>query len=143
MGSAGSFGFIGAPGDHHNDYSHHQERANAITDLKKINRWHVARFAEFLQKMDSIKDVDGNSLLHHSIITFGSDMRDGNLHDDRNMPFLVAGRAGGRYKPGRVIGEANQYVELANIWLTIMQTMGLKDTEFGEGSGQSTGTLDL
>ncbi|MGE0528357.1 MAG: DUF1552 domain-containing protein [Bdellovibrionales bacterium] len=143
MGSPGDFGpIIGVAGDHHNDYSHHQESPTAIDGLMKIAKWYADQFAYFIGKMNSILDANGKSLLYNSIITYGAEMRDTNAHDDYNIPLLVAGHAGGLYSPGRLI-DPGANLPMANVWLTIMKTMGVNINSFGEGGAQSTGTIQL
>ncbi|MGE4132114.1 MAG: DUF1552 domain-containing protein [Bdellovibrionales bacterium] len=143
MGTPYDFGPInGVAGDHHNDYSHHQDNQNAIDGLLKIAQWYCDQFGAFLNKMSTTMDVNGKSLLYNSIVTYGAEMRDTNAHDDYNIPLLVAGNAGGAYTPGKVI-DTGQNIPMANVWLTIMKTMGVNINSFGEGQGQSTGTVAL
>ena len=47
-----------------------------------------------------MKEGEGN-VLDHSIILFGSGLRDGNSHSPRNLPLVIAGRAGGRLQTGQ------------------------------------------
>lgn len=140
MGSA-DFGFAGAPGSHH-DISHHQGNSEQIRKMSLIATWYAEQFAYFLGKLKEIKEVDDKPMLYHSIATFGSDMSDSNIHDDRHIPLVVAGNAGGAYNPGKLI-TSDRDVNLANVWLTIMKTMGVQTNSFGSGPAASTGTVDL
>ena len=49
------------------------------------------------------EDVDGKSLLHHSMILYGSGNADGNRHTHVNLPVVLAGAGGGAFKPGRYV----------------------------------------
>ncbi|MDZ4696081.1 MAG: hypothetical protein SGI86_13110 [Deltaproteobacteria bacterium] len=51
-----------------------------IDKVAEIDRFYMKNFARFLQTMDSKKDVDGQSLLHNSMILYGSGNADGNAH---------------------------------------------------------------
>ena len=59
-----SYPWIGVPDAHHG-VSHHGGNPSSVAGYTKINMYHVALFAEFLEKMRSTPDGDG-SLLDHS-----------------------------------------------------------------------------
>ncbi|HEX6637942.1 MAG TPA: DUF1552 domain-containing protein, partial [Steroidobacteraceae bacterium] len=99
-GSNRPFADIGIPSGHH-DLTHHKNSAEIIAKVQEIDRWYVARLAAFLEKMDATPDVDGESLLHHSMIVYGSGNADGNRHTHDNLPILLAGAGGGTIKGGR------------------------------------------
>ena len=98
-GSNRSFDHIGISEGHH-DLSHHQNRPDWIEKVADIDLWYVQQFARFLEKLEATKDVDGNSLLHNSMIVYGSGNADGNRHTHDNLPILLAGGGGGTLTPG-------------------------------------------
>ena len=59
--------------------SHHAENPDRILDYSKINRYHVACLAYFLDKLRKTQDGDG-TLLDHTLILYGTNMGDSN-HD--------------------------------------------------------------
>ena len=65
--------------------------------LTTINTYHTALFAEFLEKLRATPDGDG-TLLDHLMIIYGLGMSNGNGHDPRNLPVLLAGGGAGRLK---------------------------------------------
>ena len=73
-GSNRSFADIGISEGHH-DLSHHQNKADMIKKVAEIDLWYVKQFARFLDKLQAVKDADGNSLLHNSMIVYGSGER--------------------------------------------------------------------
>jgi len=93
-GSNRSFSEIGIPEGHH-DLSHHFGNEEKIRKLKEIDLWYVKQFASFLHKLDQVRDTDGNSLLHNSMIVYGSGNADGNHHTHVNLPIVLAGAGGG------------------------------------------------
>jgi hypothetical protein len=86
--------------------------------------------------MDSTKDVDGKSLLHNSMILYGSGNADGNRHTHTNLPILVAGSAGGRLETGRYL--KSDPAPLTNLFLSMADKMGVEGIE---RHGDSTGRL--
>ena len=73
-----------------------------IDKVKEIDLWYVKQFAKFLEKMEQTKDVDGQSLLHNSMIVYGSGNADGNRHTHANLPIVLAGGGGGGLEAGPI-----------------------------------------
>ena len=84
-GSNRTFPEIGIAEGHHN-LSHHLGKKEMMDKIAEIDLWYVEQFARFLEKLDAVKDVDGNSLLHNSMIVYGSGNGDGNRHTHSNLP---------------------------------------------------------
>ncbi len=101
-GSNRSFADIGVPEGHH-DLSHHQNNADKVAKVAAIDLWYVQQFAKFLDKLAATKDVDGNSLLHNTMIVYGGGNADGNRHTHINLPIILAGGGGGTLTPGRYV----------------------------------------
>jgi hypothetical protein len=132
-GSNRPFNDIGLSSGHH-DLSHHKNTPEIIEKVKLIDRWYVQRLAAFLEKMDKTQDVDGESLLHNSMILYGSGNADGNRHTHSNLPVVVAGAGGGAFKSGQFIMARQQ--PLSNLFLSMADAMG---GDRIESHGDSTG----
>lgn len=135
MGPAASnqpFDFIGIPGAHH-QISHHQNDDKNLANLRQIGAWEVARFVELLQAMAAI-DEGGASMLDNSLVYFGSEISDGDLHSHQDIPVLVAGRAGGLYEPGTHTAHGN--APMANLFLAIAGLFGVHLDNFGDDGTQ-------
>lgn len=103
----------------------------------KQRRWWVEQFAYLLQQLKDRPDPEGGgSMLDTSIVLLCSEVCDGNTHLHDNMPFVLAGRAGGALSPGRLLTfEGRRHADLL---LTIAHAMGQGWSSFGE---QSSGPL--
>jgi uncharacterized protein DUF1552 len=134
-GSNRTFTDIGIAEGHHN-LTHHRNDPELIAKVKQIDLWYAKQLASFLTKMDQTKDVDGNSLLHNSMIVYGSGNADGNRHTHSNLPILLAGNGGGTLQPGRYT-KADQ-TPLTNLFLGMADRMGVQGME---RHGDSTGRL--
>jgi len=133
-GSNRSFSEIGVSEGHH-DLSHHFNNSEKIQKISDIDLWYVQQFAKFLQKMETTKDVDGKSLLHNSMILYGSGNADGNRHTHSNLPLILAGAGGGTLTPGRYV--KHNSVPTTNLFLSMADRLGIKDLErFGDSSGR-------
>ncbi len=125
-----SYDFLGISEGHH-DLTHHQNREDRIKKVEQIDQWYAQRFSKLIQRLDGIQDVDGNSLLYNSMILIGSGNADGNKHTHTDLPILLAGSAGGQFSSGRCVDY--QGVPLANLYVKMAQTLGLKGVEqFGD-----------
>jgi hypothetical protein len=87
--------------------------------------------------LDEAKDADGNSLLHNSMIVYGSGNGDGNRHNHNNLPFLLAGRGGGTLSTGRYLKLKSQ--PMSNLFLGMLDRMGIHGIE---RHGDSTGRFE-
>jgi hypothetical protein len=132
-GSNRSFNEIGIAEGHHN-LTHHKNDAEIIEKVKQIDVWYVQQLARFLEKMEQTKDVDGKSLLAHSMIVYGSGNADGNRHTHDNLPILLAGSGGGGLKTGRFV--KTEKTPLSNMFLSMADRMGGEPLE---KHGDSTG----
>jgi hypothetical protein len=134
-GSNRTFTEIGIAEGHHN-LTHHRNDPELIAKVKQIDLWYAKHLANFLQKMDETKDVDGRSLLHNSMIVYGSGNADGNRHTHTNLPILLAGNGGGALNPGRYT--KTDSTPLTNLFLGMADRMGVQGLE---RHGDSTGRL--
>lgn len=135
-GSNRTFPQLGIPEGHH-WLTHSQRDAELAKKVARIDNYYVECFAQFLQKMADSEDVDGNSLLHNSMLVYGGAIADGNRHTHENLPVILAGNAGGSIKTGRFLQAEKQ--PMSNLFVSMLNLMGVPTTEFGD----STGKLDL
>ena len=124
---------IGVPDPHH-PLSHHGNDPDKIARMAKINQFHVSLFAEFLGKLKTIPEGDGN-LLDHSLYLYGSGIGNPNVHDHTNLPIIVAGGAAGGMKGGRHI-KYEKPTPLANLHLTLLDKVGVHLDSFADSTGK-------
>ncbi|MGA2229288.1 MAG: DUF1552 domain-containing protein [Tepidisphaeraceae bacterium] len=133
-GNNRDFNEIGIPEGHH-FCTHHRNQPDLIAKTCVIDHWYVQQLAYFLNKMDQTQDVDGNSLLHNSMIIYGSGHADGNRHTHTNLPIILAGAGGGALTPGRYI--QHQSTPVTNLYLSLMDKMGAGGlARFGDSTGR-------
>jgi hypothetical protein len=125
---------VGVPDGHHAT-SHHQNRADKIEKLVKIQMYHLGLFTHFLEKLRNTPDGDG-SLLDHALLLYGSNMSNSNAHNHFPLPNLVLGSAGGKMKGGRHLKLAD-HTPMTNLLLTMLDKAGVRI----ESLGDSTGTI--
>jgi hypothetical protein len=123
---------IGVPDGHHS-VSHNGEMPDMVEKYVRINTYHHQLFADFLTKMKSTPDGDGN-LLDHSMILFGSGMGNSNLHAHEKIPIVVAGGASGRHKGNNHIA-AKPGTPLSNLLAGFLDTAGVPTEKLGDNTG--------
>jgi hypothetical protein len=124
---------IGVPDAHH-PITHHQQEAEKIVKVAKINAYQVTKFAYLLERMRHTPDGDG-SLLDHATLIYGTGMGDCNAHDPRNIPALLAGGGAGHLKGGRHIRYPKE-TPLANLHLTLLDKFGVNLDRIGDSTGR-------
>ena len=133
-GSNRAFPEIGIPEGHHY-LSHHRNKEDMVAKVAEIDLWYMKQFARFLEKLDQTKDLDGNSLLHNSMIVYGCGNADGNRHTHVNLPILLAGGGGGTLNPGRYVKLGSK--PASNMFLSMLDRLGVDGLErFGDSNGR-------
>lgn len=123
-------------GNHH-QISHHESKQENYDKLVAIAKWEVTQFAYFVNALQDKMDVDGNTVLHNSLLFFSSEISDGNRHNHDKLPVMIAGSGGGQFRSGEHI-EVPDKTPIANLFLTMLQNVGVQGNSFGM---DSTGTL--
>jgi len=132
--SGKNFSFLdGVKGGFH-EISHHQNNGKQMEQYKRINIWHMQQYAYMLNRMKKIDD-GGRSLLSNSMILCGSPLRDGNKHEPRNVPTVLAGQGGGTVKTGRHLTTAKD-TPLCNLWTAMLKRVGAPVKKFADSTGE-------
>jgi hypothetical protein len=113
--------------------SHNQTKM--IDDLLRVDQFHMEQFAYLIQRMEGIQESNGTSLLDNTLFTYGSGLGDGSTHQYNDLPVIVAGSGGGKFKTGQHVNMP-EGTPLANLWLTQARGMGLKMDRFSDSSGE-------
>lgn len=134
-GSNKVFPDIGIAEGHHY-LTHNQRNPQLVKKVAEIDKYYIACFAKFLEKLSKIEDIDGNSLLHNSMIVYGGAIADGNKHTHENLPVILAGHGGGTFTTGRYLKATSQ--PMSNLFVSMLNRFGVETKSFGD----STGTLE-
>ena len=130
---------IGVPEPHH-PVSHHGNSPEMLEKLAKINTYHVSLFAYLLESLDSVDEGNG-TLLDHSTYLMGSGMGNPDVHDHSNLPIVVASGSTSKIFGGRHISFEEQ-TPLANLHLSLLDSMGVHLENFADNSGRVSEIFD-
>ena len=135
-GTNRTYNHIGVPDAFH-PVSHHANNLERIQKLVRIQRYHVERFAEFVETLASTPDGEG-SLLDHSMLMYGSNMSNSDRHNNYPLPIILVGGACGQLRGGQHI-ELPEYTTLSNLHLTVLNKAGLEMKSIADSTGEIAG----
>jgi hypothetical protein len=117
--------------------SHHANNKDRIVKLVKIQRYHVQRFAEFVDKLAKTPDGE-HSLLDNSLLMYGSNMSNSDRHNNYPLPNVLVGGGAGTLRGGQHI-ELPEYTSLSNLHLTVVNKAGLELRSLADSTGEIAG----
>ncbi len=116
--------------------SHHGMRADHLAQLEQADRRQMALLKDLLQRLKEIP-VESGSLLDSTMVLYGSNMGDANTHANTNLPVLLAG---GPFHHGQHLAFRHEKnTPLSNLFVSMLQQMGVESDEFGSSTGTLTG----
>lgn len=113
--------------------SHHANDPSKIERLIQIQNYHTQVFAKFIKKLSTMQDGDG-TMLDHSIILYGSNMSNSDLHNNDPLPNAILGKGYGRIKGGQHL-KYPQDTPHANLLLTLLDRAGVTLPALGNSTG--------
>lgn len=122
--------------DSYHNLSHHGKADDKLTQLKVVDEWHMKLLAGLFQDLKSVRE-GGETLLDRTMILYGSNLGDANAHSTTNMPTLFAG---GGFRHGRHLEfDTKQNYPLPNLFVSMLQRMGIEEEKFASGTGTMRG----
>jgi hypothetical protein len=116
----------------HHDATHHGQDESKIKQLAIVEEAEMKLFGEFLAKLKQTNE-GGQSLFDQTIIFYGSNMGNGSAHSCDNLPIMLAG--GGFKHAGHVGFDHNDNKPLSNLFVRMLQQMGMETDRFGSSTG--------
>lgn len=135
-GSNRAYREIGIHEGHH-DVSHHGKDPDKLSKKKQIDLYHMEQAAYILKKMKQTPDGDG-SLLDNSMVIYGAGISDGDRHNHDDLPLVMLGNAGGKIPAGQHM-KFKSRTPMTNLFLSMMDVMGLEVDKFGDSTGKLEG----
>lgn len=119
--------------DSHHPLSHHENEPGKIAKLAKVNEYQMRQFAHFVEQLRKTPDGDG-TLLDHSVLVYGTGISDSNTHFHDDLPIVVVGGAAAGIKGGRHV-RYPKGTPLANLWVALLEKMGVAPEQLGDSTG--------
>jgi hypothetical protein len=119
----------------HHDLTHNGRDPVKIEQLKKLEIAKMQTFAIFLKLLRDTQE-EGASLLDRTMVFFSSNLGDASTHGVKNLPVLLAG---GGFKHGQHLVFGDNPPPLSNLYVTMLQRLGIEADRFGSSKGTLTG----
>src|SRR5688500_2179335 len=119
--------WLGVNEEHH-ELSHSSSSDAASTEkLVKVAVWHSEQVAYVVDRLAATPEADGGTMLDRTLLLWGNEIGVGNTHTYKDIPWLIAGGAGGYLKTGRSLHFKDQPHN--NLLLSLCHAMGLTDVQ--------------
>ncbi|WP_414660821.1 DUF1552 domain-containing protein [Horticoccus sp. 23ND18S-11] len=125
--------------DSYHNLSHHGKSTEKRSQLKSIDELHMKLLADLIGNLKAVREGE-EALLDRTMVLYGSNFGDANQHTCFNMPTILAG---GGFKHGQHLGfDTAQNYPLPNLFVSMLQRMGIEEDRFASSTGTMRG-LDL
>ena len=129
------YSFIGVADAFH-PLSHHSNNAQKLDRLAKVQTFNTQMFANFVKKLQAMPNGE-STMLDQSLILFGSNMSNSNLHDHYPLPTAVLGGACGKLKGNQHLKYAER-TPIANLHVALLNRAGIATKSLGDSTGEFT-----
>ena len=120
----------------HHDLSHHGQDPTKLAQLKTLELEKMKTLCELLEKLKKTEE-QGESLLDRTMVFFSSNLGNASNHSTRNLPVLLAG---GGFKHGQHLAfDPKSPPPLCNLYVSMLQRMGIETEKFSSGTGPLKG----
>jgi len=130
----GNVGIDGVSNGYHS-LSHHGKDPENIKQLQIIETAVLAELHDFIEKLSNSRNPDGSSLLDRTHVVLVSNLGNASSHSSLDLPVVLFG--GGLDHRGHLHFQPTNTTPLCNVYLSVLESMGIKEPRFGT----STGTL--
>jgi hypothetical protein len=116
--------------------THHGNRPEVLAELRAKEESQFDALSGFLKVLSEAKE-QGETLLGRTMVLYGTCMGSANSHSNYNLPVLLAG---GGFKHGQHLAfdTTNNY-PLTNLFVSMLQRLGIETREFSTGKGTMRG----
>jgi hypothetical protein len=122
--------------DSYHNLSHHGKAEEKLTQLRVLDEWHMKLLNQLFTDLAAVKE-GGERLLDRTMILYGSNLGDANAHSTTNLPTLFAG---GGFRHGQHLAfDREQNYPLPNLFVSMLQRMGLEEDKFASSTGTMRG----
>jgi hypothetical protein len=122
--------------DSYHNLSHHGKSESKKAQLKVIDEWHMKLLAGLISNLKSVREGE-DTLLDRTMVLYGSNFGDANAHVCTNMPVILAG---GGFRHGQNLAfDMNKNYPLPNLYVSMLQRMGIESDRFASSTGTMRG----
>ncbi len=113
--------------------SHHGQSTQKLHELEQIDLRQMQELRQLFTALAATPTGDNQSLFDHTMVLFGSNMGDANVHSCTNLPILLAG---GQLRHGRhLVFDGLRNTPLCNLFVTMLRHFGVEQDQFASSTG--------
>jgi len=101
-----------------------------VAQNTRINQWYADQFAYLIDRLKSIPEGDG-SVFDNTVILWTNEQSKGNNHDRMDMPYVLAGSAGGHFETGRYVTRDGR-VPHNHLMVSLLHAFDIGEDVFGD-----------
>lgn len=116
----------------YHNLSHHGQAKEKIAQLERVDRRQMRVLRDLFARLTEKEEGD-SALFDRTMVLFGSNLGDANIHNATNLPILLAG--GGLKHGGHLAFDREDNAPLSNLFVTLLQAMGVEADAFASSSG--------
>jgi hypothetical protein len=130
------------PGVAHETHTltHHGNRPDTLAELRSIETAQFQALAGLLAGLKGVKE-GGETLLDRTMVLYGTCMGSANAHSNVNLPVLLAG--GGFKHAGLLAFDTKKNYPLPNLYVSMLQRLGLEIDRFASSTGTMRGLVPV
>ncbi|MBL9200531.1 MAG: DUF1552 domain-containing protein [Opitutaceae bacterium] len=122
--------------DGYHNLSHHGKSEAKRSQLKTIDELHMKLLAGLISDLKAAHEGE-ETMLDRTMVLYGSNFGDANQHTCFNMPVVFAG---GGFKHGQHLAfSTTQNYPLPNLFVSMLQRLGLEEDKFASATGTMRG----
>ncbi len=120
----------------YHNLSHHGQSRQKLEQLRKVDHQQMGVLKRLLDAL-SVQEENGGRLLDSTMVLFGSNLGDANVHNNTNLPILLAG---GGFQHGRHLAfDKDNNTPLCNLFVSMLRQMQIETEHFGSSTGPLRG----
>lgn len=114
----------------HHSLAHKGDEDTAkVEQNTRINTWFAEQLAYLIDRLKAIPEGTG-TVFDNTVILWTNEQARGNNHDRHEMPYVLAGSAGGYFQTGRFVRQTSETGH-NKLLVSLQQAFGIESDEFG------------
>ena len=119
--------------DGYHNLSHHGQSKEKLAELEKVDLQQMRHLRDLFASLAAATTDTGGRLLDSTMVLYGSNLGDANVHNCTNLPILLAG--GGFRHAGHVAFDTGHNKPLCNLFVSMLQGLGVETGRFASSTG--------
>ena len=136
------FSWLGLSEGHHSLSHIDDSNPVGIDHYVQAEQWYAEQFLSLVNSLKTTPNPEGDGMLFDdTLVLWAQELGDGRMHVCTDVPFLIAGSAGGLFQTGRYLELGGQ--NHCHLLTSICHAFGLSNQTFGDPAAGTGGLASL